>query len=317
MPIVCRRRYAAALKEKETEQRSPRDARAGFAPGVARPCGWSLKNMSTSHHRRGGTPMDTDHKRRIAYDGVGDCRVLRCGNRRLRAGEEGRRAVLGQGQAEGRRRRPRWRRWRRRPCRRPPTSCPSSRCPPASRSRSTRAASSTRAACGAATRARSSSARCSSPARSMRSPRRTASARSRPSLSGLELPSGIEFRKGALYVATPKQIMRYDNIEDNLDKPPQPVGGLRQAAGRHPARLEVPALRAGRQALCADRRALQHLRCRRQVHADLPHQCGRQQHGGGGARRAQHGGLRLPSQDQGAVVHRQPARLAGRGLPAR
>jgi glucose/arabinose dehydrogenase len=42
-------------------------------------------------------------------------------------------------------------------------------------------------------------------------------------LSGLELPSGIEFRKGALYVATPKKIMRYDNIEDDLDKPPQPV----------------------------------------------------------------------------------------------
>ncbi len=39
-------------------------------------------------------------------------------------------------------------------------------------------------------------------------------------LSDLELPSGIEFRKGALYVATPKKIMRYDNIEDNLDKPP-------------------------------------------------------------------------------------------------
>ena len=42
-------------------------------------------------------------------------------------------------------------------------------------------------------------------------------------LSDLELPSGIEFRKGALYVATPKKVMRYDNIEDNLDKPPQPT----------------------------------------------------------------------------------------------
>ena len=42
-------------------------------------------------------------------------------------------------------------------------------------------------------------------------------------LSGLELPSGIEFRNGALYVATPKKIMRYDNIEDKLDSPPQPV----------------------------------------------------------------------------------------------
>jgi glucose/arabinose dehydrogenase len=39
----------------------------------------------------------------------------------------------------------------------------------------------------------------------------------------LELPNGIEFSKGALYVATPKQITRYDNIEDNLDKPPAPV----------------------------------------------------------------------------------------------
>ena len=42
-------------------------------------------------------------------------------------------------------------------------------------------------------------------------------------LSGLELPSGIEFRKGSLYVATPKKVMRYDKIEDNLDKPPEPV----------------------------------------------------------------------------------------------
>ena len=42
-------------------------------------------------------------------------------------------------------------------------------------------------------------------------------------LSGLELPNGIEFHKGSLYVATPKQIARYDNIEDNLDKPPAPV----------------------------------------------------------------------------------------------
>ena len=41
--------------------------------------------------------------------------------------------------------------------------------------------------------------------------------------SGLELPNGIEFNKGALYVATPKQITRYDGIEDNLDKPPAPV----------------------------------------------------------------------------------------------
>jgi glucose/arabinose dehydrogenase len=39
----------------------------------------------------------------------------------------------------------------------------------------------------------------------------------------LFLPNGIEFVKGSLYVATPKDITRYDNIEANLDKPPAPV----------------------------------------------------------------------------------------------
>ena len=39
----------------------------------------------------------------------------------------------------------------------------------------------------------------------------------------LTLPNGIEFHKGALYVGTPSQITRYDDIEDHLDKPPAPV----------------------------------------------------------------------------------------------
>jgi glucose/arabinose dehydrogenase len=39
----------------------------------------------------------------------------------------------------------------------------------------------------------------------------------------LFLPNGIEYYKGALYVATPKDITRYDNIEAMLDKPPAPV----------------------------------------------------------------------------------------------
>jgi glucose/arabinose dehydrogenase len=39
----------------------------------------------------------------------------------------------------------------------------------------------------------------------------------------LMLPNGIEFHKGALYVATPKEVTRYDNIEANLDSPPKPV----------------------------------------------------------------------------------------------
>jgi glucose/arabinose dehydrogenase len=39
----------------------------------------------------------------------------------------------------------------------------------------------------------------------------------------LMLPNGIEFYKGSLFVGTPKQIVRYDNIEDTLDKPAAPV----------------------------------------------------------------------------------------------
>ena len=39
----------------------------------------------------------------------------------------------------------------------------------------------------------------------------------------LFLPNGIEYAKGSLYVATPKDITRYDDIENKLDAPPQPV----------------------------------------------------------------------------------------------
>ena len=39
----------------------------------------------------------------------------------------------------------------------------------------------------------------------------------------LFLPNGIEYHNGALYIATPKEVLRYDNIEDNLNTPPKPV----------------------------------------------------------------------------------------------
>lgn len=41
--------------------------------------------------------------------------------------------------------------------------------------------------------------------------------------SGLNLPNGVAFRGGALYVAELSRIIRYDNIEENLSKPPHPV----------------------------------------------------------------------------------------------
>lgn len=42
-------------------------------------------------------------------------------------------------------------------------------------------------------------------------------------LKGLYRPNGVAFHNGALYVAELSRILRYDNIEDNLDNPPKPV----------------------------------------------------------------------------------------------
>ena len=40
---------------------------------------------------------------------------------------------------------------------------------------------------------------------------------------GLHRPNGVAFKNGALYVAELSRILRYDNIEANLDNPPKPV----------------------------------------------------------------------------------------------
>lgn len=39
----------------------------------------------------------------------------------------------------------------------------------------------------------------------------------------LNMPSGVAFKDGSLYVAAVNQILRYDNIENRLEKPPEPV----------------------------------------------------------------------------------------------
>ena len=41
--------------------------------------------------------------------------------------------------------------------------------------------------------------------------------------SGLDQPNGVAMYNGALYVATKRQILRFDNIEQRLDNPPAPV----------------------------------------------------------------------------------------------
>lgn len=40
---------------------------------------------------------------------------------------------------------------------------------------------------------------------------------------GLDMPNGVAFRNGALYVAEVSRILRYDKIEANLRKPPSPT----------------------------------------------------------------------------------------------
>jgi glucose/arabinose dehydrogenase len=41
--------------------------------------------------------------------------------------------------------------------------------------------------------------------------------------SGLNMPNGVAFRNGSLYVAEVSRVIRYDNIENNLSNPPKPV----------------------------------------------------------------------------------------------
>jgi glucose/arabinose dehydrogenase len=44
-----------------------------------------------------------------------------------------------------------------------------------------------------------------------------------PDGSDVWMPNGVAFRDGSLYVATVNQILRFDNIESRLDRPPAPV----------------------------------------------------------------------------------------------
>ena len=131
-------------------------------------------------------------------------------------------------------------------------------------------------------------------------------------LQGLTQPNGLAFKDGALYVFAINKVLRYDNIEDKLDNPGQPVDLTEKynLPGHDPSQLEIRRVRTRRQDLRAGRRELQHLRDQsRHPRPDPPLQRRRLRHGDRRARRAQHGRLRLAPGDQGAVVHRQRPRL--------
>jgi len=75
---------------------------------------------------------------------------------------------------------------------------------------------------------------------------------------GLDMPNGVAFRSGSLYVAASGRVIRYDGIEDALDSPP-PAGDSGGAAGLRPPRLAGARHRSGRQDLCRNGRTVQRL----------------------------------------------------------
>ena len=93
-------------------------------------------------------------------------------------------------------------------------------------------------------------------------------------ITGLNMPNGVAFRDGALFVGEQHRIVRYDNIVSRLDNPPAPivVADSAHRPEHHEPQLEVPAVRAGWKAVRARRRPLQRLRSRRPVGHDPSHE---------------------------------------------
>ena len=134
----------------------------------------------------------------------------------------------------------------------------------------------------------------------------------RPIAEKLNLPNGIEFHKGALYVADAIAITRYDDIEDKLDNPPSRWWSSTTCPATAGHGWKFIAHRARRQAVRPDRRAVQHLRAAGHVRADLPHQSD-----GSGLEIVAQGvrntvGFDLHPKTERALVHRQRPRLAQR-----
>ena len=132
--------------------------------------------------------------------------------------------------------------------------------------------------------------------------------------SGMHRPNGLAFKDGTLYVAEISKVTKFEKIEDNLDNPPKGHDDLRRSAEGRGARLEVHRHRAGQQALYSGRLALQQLPGARHARADAAHQSRRQRRGSHRARHPQNGRLRLASDLQAALLHRQQPRLGFGGL---
>jgi glucose/arabinose dehydrogenase len=84
----------------------------------------------------------------------------------------------------------------------------------------------------------------------------------------LDLPSGVTWHDGDLYVGAVSTIYRFPRTSTRTCRARTPTGRHRLPAGRASPRLEVPEVRSRRYALPARRRPLQHLRARRALRDD-------------------------------------------------
>ena len=132
--------------------------------------------------------------------------------------------------------------------------------------------------------------------------------------SGLSMPSGVAFRDGALYVAAVNRILRYRDVARDPAHPPKPEVVSDAYPSRPAPRLEVHRVRAGRLALRAGRRAVQHLYAagRRCTHDHAARPRGRPARGGRARGVRNSVGFDFDPANEGSLVHRQRPRLARR-----
>ena len=78
--------------------------------------------------------------------------------------------------------------------------------------------------------------------------------------SGLNMPVGVAYRNGSLYVSAVDRILRFDKAEQQLTKPPTPVTITDRFPNEPHHRVEVHRLRSRRETLCASRCSMQYLR---------------------------------------------------------
>ena len=79
---------------------------------------------------------------------------------------------------------------------------------------------------------------------------------------GLNMPVGVAYRNGSLFVSAVDRILRFDKIEQRLTNPPAPVPMKNVFPNEAHHGWKIHRVRSRRETLCAGRGALQYLRTR-------------------------------------------------------